>query len=382
VKRVVLAPQGFKGSLTGLEVARAMEAGVKRVWPDVETVLVPVADGGDGTLQALVDASGGSVRSERVTDPLGRPVEAQWGALGDGETAVIEMARAAGLALLRDSERNPLVTTTYGVGELMRAALEAGHRRLIVGIGGSATNDGGAGMAQALGVKLLDSGGREIGRGGAALAALARIDLSGLDPRLHQAAVQVACDVTNPLTGDTGAAAVYGPQKGATPEMVRRLDAALAHFGDVVRRDTGRDVADLPGAGAAGGLGAGLLAFTGAELRSGADIVLEALDVEERLKAADLVIVGEGRMDRSTVFDKAPVAVAKRARRRGIPVLAVCGSLGAGYEEVHRHGIDAVFSAVDGPMNLEEALADTARLLTSATEEACRAMAAGRQERP
>lgn len=377
MRRVLVAPQGFKGSLTGMEIARAMETGVRRVWPDADTVLVPVADGGDGTLRALVDASGGDVRTERVTDPLGRPVDALWGALGDGETAVIEMARAAGLALLRDSERNPLMTTTYGVGELVRAALRAGHRRLIVGIGGSATNDGGAGMAQALGARLLDSRGREIGRGGAALADLARIDLSALDPDLLEATVEVACDVTNPLTGEHGAAAVYGPQKGATQEMVRRLDAALAHFGDIVRRDTGRDVAGVPGAGAAGGLGAGLLAFAGAELRSGADIVLEALDLEGKLEGADLVIVGEGRMDRSTVFDKAPVAVAKRARQRGIPVVAVCGSLGPGYEEVHRYGIYAVFSAVDGPMTLEEALADTERLVAAATEEACRALATG-----
>ncbi len=377
MRRVLVAPQGFKGSLTGMEIARAMEAGVRRVWPDADTVLVPVADGGDGTLQALVDASGGEVRTERVTDPLGRPVDAPWGALGDGETAVVEMARAAGLALLRAEERNPLATTTYGVGELMRAALRAGHRRLIVGIGGSATNDGGAGMAQALGARLLDSGGREIGRGGAALADLARIDLSALDHDLLEATVEVACDVTNPLTGEHGAAAVYGPQKGATQEMVRRLDAALTHFVDIVRRDIGRDVAGVPGAGAAGGLGAGLLAFAGAELRSGADIVLEALDMEGKLEGADLVIVGEGRMDGSTVFDKAPVAVAKRARRRGIPVVAVCGSLGRGYEDVHRHGIDAVFSAVDGPMTLEEALADTERLVAAATEEACRAVATG-----
>jgi glycerate kinase len=375
VKRVLVAPQGFKGSLTGMEIARAMAAGVRRAWPDAEAVLLPVADGGDGTLQALVDASGGTVQTQRATDPLGRRIDAQWGSLGDGRTAVIEMARTAGLALLRAEERNPLMTTTYGVGELMRAALRAGHRHLIVGIGGSATNDGGAGMAQALGAELLDSDGREIGRGGAALADLARIDVSGMEPALRETEVEVACDVTNPLTGEDGAAVVYGPQKGATPEMVRRLDAALVRFGEIVRRDTGRDVADVPGAGAAGGLGAGLLAFTSAELRSGADIVLEALHLEERLEGVDLVIVGEGRMDRSTAFDKAPVAVARRARRRGIPVLAVCGSLGPGYEAVHRHGVHAVFSAVDGPMTLEEALADTERLVAAATEEACRAVA-------
>jgi len=232
-------------------------------------------------------------------------------------------------------------------------------------------------MAQALGVRLLDAGGRELGPGGGALAGLDRIDMSGLDPRLADTTVEVACDVTNPLSGPSGAATVYGPQKGATPEMVERLDAALRHFGEIVRRDTGRDVADEPGAGAAGGLGAGLMAFTRATLRSGADIVLEALDFEAKLVGAELVIVGEGRIDRSTVFDKAPVAVAKRARRHGIPVLAVCGSLGEGYEEVHAYGIDAVFGGVCRPMSLEEAIVDTPRRVTAATEEACRAMVMG-----
>jgi glycerate kinase len=375
MRRIVIAPQGFKGSLTGLEISRAMETGVKRVWPECETVLVPVADGGDGTLQALVDASGGSVRSTTVHDPLGRPIEARWGTLGDGLTAVIEMARCSGLALLAEGERNPLLTTTYGVGELMRAALDAGHRKLVVGIGGSATNDGGAGMAQALGARLLDVQDREIGRGGAALADICRIDLSALDPRLSEATVEVACDVNNPLTGPHGASAVYGPQKGATPDMVRRLDDALERFGDVIESDTGRSVAHIPGAGAAGGLGAGLLAFAHAVLRPGADIVMDAVDLEGKLDGADLVIVGEGQMDGSTVFDKAPVAVARRARRRGIPVVAVCGSLGEGYEEVHAHGISAVFSAVRRPMTLVEALADTPRGVAAATEEACRALA-------
>jgi glycerate kinase len=374
VRRVLIAPQGFKGSLTGLEIAHAMEIGVKRAWPAAETLLVPVADGGDGTLQALVDASGGSIHTARVQDPLGRPIDAQWGALGDGVTAVIEMARASGLALLTTPERNPLRTSTCGVGELMLAALEAGFRKLIIGIGGSATNDGGAGMAQALGVRLLDIEGRPVGPGGAGLETLERIDMSGLDPRLVEATVDVACDVNNPLTGPDGASAVYGPQKGATPEMVRRLDAALERFGSIIRRDLEIDIADSPGAGAAGGLGAGLMAFAQASLRSGADIVLEAVHLEDHLDGADLVLVGEGRMDRSTVFDKAPVAVARRAHERGIPVLAVCGSLGEGYETVHDHGITAAFGAATGPMTLDEALADTRRLVAAATEEACRAL--------
>ncbi|MGD8322556.1 MAG: glycerate kinase, partial [Gemmatimonadota bacterium] len=302
MRHVVVAPQGFKGSLTGLEIARAMEAGVRRVWPRIRIVLVPVADGGDGTLQALVDASDGAVHTARVSDPLGRPVEAEWGALGDGVTAVVEMARAAGLALLREDQRNPLVTTTQGVGELIRAALDAGYRNLIVGIGGSATNDAGAGMAQALGARFLDAAGAELQPGGGALAGLDRIDLSELDPRLDETTVEVACDVHNPLTGPDGAAAVYGPQKGATPAMVARLDQALARFGAVVARDVGVDVRHVPGAGAAGGLGAGLLAFTDATLRSGADIVLEAVGLDDHLAGAELVLVGEGQMDRSTVF--------------------------------------------------------------------------------
>ncbi len=374
MKRVLLAPQAFKGSLSAMEVAVAMERGVKRVWPEAETLRVPVADGGDGTLEALVDASGGSVRTSRVSDALGRPVEAAWGALGDGATAVVEMARAAGLALLTDEERDPMLATTYGVGELMRAAMAAGYRKLVVAIGGSATNDAGAGMAQALGVRLLDAAGRDLRPGGAALAELDRIDLSGVDRRLSRTAIDVACDVNNPLTGPRGAAAVFGPQKGATREMVGRLDAALARFASIVRRDTGRDVLEVPGAGAAGGLGAGLLAFTGARLRSGADIVLEAVDFEARLEGVDLVVVGEGRMDRSTIFDKAPVAVARRARLRGIPTIAVCGSLGDGYEETHAHGIDAVFSATTAPMTLPQALTRADDRIAAATEEACRAV--------
>lgn len=374
---VLIAPQGFKGNLTGMAVARAVEEGVLRVWPHAETRLLPVADGGDGTLQALVDASGGSVRTERVSDALGRPVEAAWGALGDGVTAVIEMARASGIALLAEEEFDPLRATTYGVGELMRAALGAGFRRFIVGIGGSATTDGGKGMAQALGARFLNAAGGELGPGGGVLAELDRIDVSGMDPRLGEASVDVACDVINPLVGPTGAAAVYGPQKGASPEDVRRLDEALIRFAAVVGRDLGVELAHLPGAGAAGGLGAGLVAFAGARLRSGADIVLEAVGVEERLDGVDLVIVGEGRMDRSTVFDKAPVAVARRAHARGVPVIAVCGSLGPGYEGVHRHGIDAVFASVREPCDLAAAMAAAPRLLADAAEEACRAVALG-----
>jgi glycerate kinase len=379
MKKIVFAPQGFKESLTGIEIARAMAQGAKAVWPDAEAVLVPVADGGDGTLQSLVDASGGDVRTTRATDPLGRDIKVKWGALGDGKTAVIEMARSSGLALLAPDERDPLNATTYGVGQVMKTALDAGFIRFIIGIGGSATNDGGAGMAQALGAKLLDSNGNELARGGAALAQIDRIVISGFDKRIANVAIDVACDVNNPLCGPTGASAIFGPQKGATPENVQALDAALKHFGEVMKRDLGKDVAEIPGAGAAGGLGAGLMGFANARLRLGADIVLEAVQLDKKLDGADLVVVGEGQFDRSTVFNKSPVAVAQRAKRRGIPVIGIAGSLGAGYHEVHDHGIDAVFSLVNRPMTLKDAMADTAQLVARATEEACRAMAASRQ---
>lgn len=378
MKKIVFAPQGFKESLTGIEIARAMEQGAKAVWPAAETVLVPVADGGDGTLQSLVDASGGEVRKTDALDPLGREIEVEWGALGDGKTAVIEMARSSGLALLSPGERDPLRASTFGVGQVMKTALESGFTRFIIGIGGSATNDGGAGMAQALGAKLLDSDGNELEPGGAVLANLNRIDITDFDKRLASAAVDVACDVNNPLCGSTGASAIFGPQKGATPDQVAQLDAALNRFGEIVKRDLNRDVGEIPGAGAAGGLGAGLMAFANARLRLGADIVLEAVGLEEKLEDADLVIVGEGQFDRSTVFNKSPVAVAQRARKRGIPVIGIAGSLGAGYHEVHDHGIDAVFSLVSGPMTLQQAMADTEKLIARAVEEACRAMAAAK----
>ena len=372
--KIVIAPQEFKESLRGIEIARAMSDGVARVWPDAETLLVPVADGGDGTLQSLVDASDGEVMTATVNDPLARPIKAVWGALGDGRTAVIEMARSSGLALLKPEERDPLITTTYGVGQLISLALDAGYRHLIIGIGGSATNDGGAGMAQALGAALLDADGNELASGGGALANLNRIDVSGVDSRLSDTKIDVACDVNNPLCGETGASAIFGPQKGADTETVAYLDNALRRYGSLLQRDIGRDVMEVPGAGAAGGLGAGLMAFTDAQLRPGADIVIDALDLDAKLEGASLVIVGEGQTDRSTIFHKAPVAVAQKAKSAGIPVIAISGSLGHGYELVHEHGIDAAFSILDRCMTLEDAMSDTAGLVARTTEQACRAL--------
>jgi glycerate 2-kinase len=375
MNKVVLAPQGFKESLTGMEIAEAMSVGVKRVWPEAETILVPVADGGDGTLQALVDSSGGEVRTAKVQDAIGREIEANWGALGNGTTAVIEVANAVGLARLGQDERDVRNASTYGVGQLFTEALDAGFTDFIIGVGGSATNDGGAGMIQAMGGKLTDSDGNDIAKGGIALSDLTDIDVSGLDPRMADVNVVVACDVNNPLCGTRGASAIFGPQKGATYEDVQELDAALANFAEVIAKDLHTDVADIPGAGASGGLSAGLMGFFDARLRLGADIVLEALNIETHLKDAELVIVGEGQFDRSTVFNKSPVAVAQRAKKYGTPVIGIAGSLGAGFGEVHEHGIDAVFSLVNRPMSLKAALEDTKRLVAIATEQACRAIA-------
>ena len=373
--KIVVAPQGFKEGLIGIEVARAIAAGIRRVWENAEIVLLPVADGGDGTLQSLVDASGGQIISTEVEDPLGRPIVAEWGALGDGTTAVIEMARSSGLALLKPDERDPLVTTTFGVGQLMLEAVQRGYRKLIIGIGGSATNDGGAGMAQAIGAKLLDSNGNDLDRGGAALLEIDRIDTTGIDTAVASTEIEVACDVNNPLCGPTGASEIFGPQKGADRQMVALLDKALARFSEVITRDIGRNVADTPGAGAAGGLGAGLMAFTQATLRPGADIVMDALDVEECLQGASLVIVGEGQIDKSTIFNKAPVAVANLARSHSIPTIAIAGSLGEGWHDVHEHGISAAFAIENRPMTLQTAMDDAAGLIADTAEEACRAVA-------
>ena len=375
--KIVIAPQAYKGSISALEAAKAMSEGVRRVVGDAETVLVPVADGGDGTLETLVEASGGEVRTAEVTGPLGEQISAPWGAMGDGETAVIEMARTSGLALVPVEKRDPLVATTYGLGEAIGQALDAGFRRFIVGIGGSATNDAGAGMAQALGVRLVDSDGHDLPHGGAALAKLERIDISGLDARVRAAQFSIACDVNNPLTGPEGASAVYGPQKGATPQMVAQLDAALGHLATIVKRDIGMEINDVPGAGAAGGLGGGLIAFLNGSLRAGVDIVLDTVGLDAHLEGADLVITGEGRMDFQTVYNKAPIGVARRAKARGLPVIAISGSLGEGFTDVHEHGIDAALAITSSPMTLDLASERASELVASATEQALRFMKLG-----
>jgi glycerate kinase len=375
--KIVIAPDSFKGSLTALEAANAIEEGLKRVFPGSEILKVPMADGGEGTVQSLVDATGGRIVKKLVTGPLGEKVEAQFGVLGDGRTAVIEMAAASGLPLVPPEKRNPMLTTTYGTGELIKAALEMGCRRFIIGIGGSATNDGGAGMAQALGAKLLDEEDSDIPFGGGGLLKLERIDISTLDPRIAESEIVVACDVDNPLTGPRGAARVYSPQKGATPEMVEILDRALERFARIVKRDLGKDIKDVPGAGAAGGLGAGLMAFLNARLQLGVDIVIEATELEEKVKGADLVITGEGGIDSQTVYGKTPIGVAKVAKKFDIPVIAIAGGISDDASVVYEHGIDALMSIIPRPMSLDEAMAQGAKLLADAAERVARSLVLG-----
>jgi glycerate kinase len=358
--KIIIAPDSFKESLSSMEAALQIEAGIRTVFPQADCLKLPLADGGEGTVDALIAATFGHKVSARVTGPLGDPCESFFGVCGDGQTAVIEMSAANGLNLVPRAMRNPLLTTSYGTGELILAALDTGLRNLIIGIGGSATNDAGAGMLQALGVRLLDERGQEIAAGGGSLKRLARIDVAGLDPRLRDCRVQVACDVDNPLTGPNGASAVYGPQKGASLAMVAELDRCLVRFAELLRRDLGQDISAHPGAGAAGGMGAALLAFLGAELRPGVDIVLEATHFEQLLAGTDLIITGEGRIDGQSVFGKAPVGIARVAARHGVPVIGLAGSLGPGAEAVLAHGISALFSVVSGPGTLEDALAGAA----------------------
>ena len=354
--KIVIAPDSFKESMSALEAACAIEKGFKKVLPDAEYVKIPMADGGEGTVQSLVEATGGEIITETVTGPLGSEVEAFYGITGDKQTAVIEMAAASGIHLVPKKKRNPLLTTTKGTGELIRSALNQGVKQIVIGIGGSATNDGGAGMAQALGARLLDKDGNPVGFGGGELNKLHSIDLTQLDPRLKDVHIEVACDVDNPLTGERGASAVFGPQKGATPEMVSILDANLAHYAQVVKDALGMDVDQVPGAGAAGGLGAGLIAFLGASLKRGVDVVAEAVQLEKHIAQATLVITGEGKIDGQTIYGKTPVGVAKRAKKYGIPVIGIAGILGEGCDAVYRHGIDALFSIVPGTVSLETAL--------------------------
>ena len=348
--KVAIAPNAFKGSLTTVEAAACIERGLRKAMRGLSIVKIPMADGGDGTLLAIVAATGGQSVPCRVTDPLGRRIRSLFGLTGDDRPAVIEMALASGLALLKQQERNPMLTNSRGTGELIRAALDRGVKDIVIGIGGSATNDGGMGMARALGARFLDARNRELPDCGGALGLLARIDVSGLDARLKHTAISVACDVDNPLCGPRGAARVYAPQKGATPAMVKQLDAGLKRFAAVLQSDLGVKVTALPGAGAAGGMGAGLVAVLNARIRPGVDVVTNAIGLERKLAGCDLVITGEARLDGQTVFGKAPAGVARIAQRLGIPVIAICGCLGPDAGNVQEAGIAAFFSALEEPV--------------------------------
>jgi glycerate 2-kinase len=369
--RVVVAPNPYKGSLGAPAAARAMAEGVQDVLPDAEIIEVPVADGGEGTVEALVAADGGTTVTAVVQGPLGDPVEATFGMLDGGRTAVVELAAASGLPLLPPERRDPRLTSTYGFGQLLEQARRLGARRIIAGIGGSATNDGAAGLAQALGFRLVDAEGRELPPGGAALARLARVDASGVDPAWRDVQVEVAVDVTNPLCGPDGASAVYGPQKGATPQMVEELEAALARFGEVI----GPEIAEMPGSGAAGGAGAGLVAFLGATLRRGAPLVIEAAGLDRALEGARWVLTGEGRVDRQSAFGKGPVEVARRAAAAGASVILIAGSLGAGWEAVLQEGVtwvEPLAGPKRGEMDVEEMMTRAPELLRNAAARALR----------
>lgn len=373
-KVFVLAPDSFKESMTAKEVCIAMENGLKKVYPDADYIHVPMADGGEGTVQSLIDATDGTLYTLEVTGPLGTPVQAHYGVMGGGEIGVIEMASASGIHFVNAQTKNPLVTTTYGTGELIKSCLDRGIRKIILGIGGSATNDGGAGMAQALGAQLLNKDGESLCYGGGSLEQLHTIDISAMDPRLQQVELIVACDVTNPLCGPQGASAIFGPQKGATPEMVETLDRNLQHYADVIATSLGRDVATKPGAGAAGGLGAGLMAFTQCTMKKGIDIVIEYSGLADKLAHADVCFTGEGRIDLQTKFGKTPFGVAQVAKAHHVPVIVVAGSIGQGAQELIAEGIDAIFDItptatsidellVTGKANMERTCENIARLM-------------------
>lgn len=355
MRKIVVAADSFKGSLSSLEVGEAVSAGVSEVMPDVECVIVPVADGGEGTVEALVAALGGEIVECRVTGPLGDVVEAKYGICGD--TAVIEMASASGLPLISKEKRNPWLTTSFGTGELIRDALQRGCRRFLIGLGGSATNDAGVGMLQALGFQFLDKDGNEIGRGGGNLSRIVEIDSTCALPELQECEFIVACDVNNPLTGTNGASRVFGPQKGADSAMVEKLDDALKSFAKVVEEERVEDLSTIPGAGAAGGMGFAFLAFFNSHLQPGVEMVLEAVDFDTLLQNADLVITGEGRLDAQTVMGKTPYGVLRRAKELDVPVIAIGGSVvPEAVPTLIEAGFYAIIPIVPGPMDLQEAL--------------------------
>lgn len=373
--KIVIAPDSFKDSLSAEKVADAIAAGLADALPHAQLVTCPMADGGEGTVEAIVAAGNGQLRRNHVQGPLGEPVEAHWGWLPDSHTAIIEMAEASGLQRVPVAQRDARISSTFGTGELIRAALDAGAQRIILAIGGSATNDAGAGALQALGLGLFDAEQQLLAPGGLALSRLARIELSGLDPRLADVRFEIAADVNNPLCGEHGASAIFGPQKGATPEHVHLLDQALGHFADHCAAVLPKDVRDEPGSGAAGGLGFAAKAFFGAQFRAGVEVVAELVGLAEAVKGADLVITGEGRFDAQTLRGKTPFGVARIAQAQGVPVVVLAGTLGEGYQTLYEHGINAAFAVTSGPMTLEHACANAAQLLTDRARDIARLMA-------
>ena len=366
--KILICPDSFKESLSAIEVCDCIERGLKKANSKFKIEKIPLADGGEGTVKALVLATGGRSLKCRVKNPLGKRIWAGYGILGDEKTAIIEMAAASGLALVPLKKRNPLLTTTYGTGEIIANALNRGCRRIIIGIGGSATVDGGCGMAQALGAKLLDGKGRKIGFGGGEIAKVEKIDLKFMDKRIRGTEFIIASDVRNPLLGPKGAARVYGPQKGATSKMVEKLERGLSHLAKVIRKELSISVENLPGAGAAGGLGAGLYAFLGAKMESGVELVMRIARLEKRIRKADLVITGEGRLDRQTLYGKTVMGVIKTAKKYRVPVICIAGSIMPEAKDLYRLGVKGMFSITTMPMSLQQAMEKSRSLLTNASE--------------
>ncbi|AXI10241.1 glycerate kinase [Oceanobacillus zhaokaii] len=370
--KIIIAPDSFKGSLCAVEVANSINSGIKRVFPNAKTVLLPVGDGGEGTMDTLVAATNGTTKSVSVVGPLGNDVTAKYGILGDTKTCVIEMASASGLDLVPNGKLAPLKATTYGTGQLIKQALDDGYTSFILAIGGSATNDGGAGMLQALGLKILDSNGNEIGYGGGELNKVARIETRELDPRIKKSTFLIASDVKNPLVGANGASHIFGPQKGATPDIVHLLDDNLTHWANEVAKVTGVHLHNLAGAGAAGGIGGAFQAFFPAEMKRGIDVVLEYSNFSSFLQDADLVITGEGKVDSQTASGKTPLGVAQAAMLNGVPTIIIAGTVGDGIEVLHDYGVISVHSIMNKPMTLEESMANAAELLELSAEQVVR----------
>lgn len=370
--KIIVAPDSFKGSLSAVEAAKAIDKGIKNAFPEAETAIIPVADGGEGTLETLVAATEGEIRKVVVTDPLGNNVEAGYGVLGDEKTCVIEMAAASGLTLLSEEELSPLEATTYGTGQLIKQALDDGFTSFVVGLGGSATNDGGAGMLQALGLKILDADGNEIGYGGACLDKIASIDADGFDSRIKDCQFLIASDVENPLIGPNGASPIFGPQKGATPAIIEQLDKNLTHWADQVARLTGIQLHNMPGAGAAGGIGGAFQAFFPCKVERGIDVVLEYSNMKQFLTGSDLVITGEGRVDGQTASGKTPLGVAQTAKMQGVPTIILAGSVSEDAAVLHDFGVVSIHSIINKPMTLEESIRNASKLLELSAEQIAR----------